>query len=599
MSYALLAKGKRATAESTRCRLRIGGVDDAADREADRMADEVTRGGTIDSRWSFARIGIAPGLQRKCSCGGSGDAECKCEEHKEHNEVRRKAVSRSSGPALNKHASPIVRDVLRSSGHRLDNSTRHFFEQRFNHDFASVRLHFDSQASKSARSIGPLAYTAGNHIVFQTNAYAPRTTDGLRLVAHELAHVIQQPAVIRRKRLQRKEPRPVQTTRSDSLALQKRNGKPTSKPQNNLRGNLFLGPARDTYEAEAARAADLVARTLSMQSPPSVSIALIEKADSSTDSDSEPSKSVVQTSGTRDGLESLPPQIESRINSLRLRGQSLKSSTRSLMEARFGHDFSQVRIHSGQEAAALAASLNTKAFTVGRDIFIGNRALEWGKTSGFHLLAHELAHVVQQSGSARGEAKTRTRQVVRRYGQAKSCTDADHLKPFIWPGHDHATKITGRALEELLKDPLHPTVKNQLEQFFGKDSTTASNVKAIREKFQRIQSALGEQYLYHCANPCESPNKGFNAWTSHSGNKDITICFDQVKGFSAQAAGWIIVHENVHRGLNVWPEPHPWRPTDFAACVSGLGAGSVAQQSLVLDNPDSYACFASRMWNPL
>ncbi len=198
MSYALLGKANRATAESTRCGVRIGGVDDAAEREADRMADEVTRGGVIDSRWSFARIGIASGLQRKCSCGGSGDGDCKCDEHKEDKEVRRKAVSRSSGLALNERPSPIVRDVLRSAGHPLDNSTRHFFERRFNHDFGSVRFHFDSQASKSARSIGALAYTAGNHIVFQTNAYAPQTADGLRLVAHELSHVIQQSEVIRR-----------------------------------------------------------------------------------------------------------------------------------------------------------------------------------------------------------------------------------------------------------------------------------------------------------------------------------------------------------------------------------------------------------------
>ena len=196
MTYASLAKVNAATAQSTRCGLRIGAVDDAAEREADRMADEVTRGAVIDSRWSFARIGIAPGLQRKCSCGGSGDGDCKCEEQKEDKEVRRKAVSRSSG--LNERASPIVRDVLRSSGHALDSSRRHFFEQRFNHDFSNVRIHFDSQASKSARSIGALAYTAGNHIVFQTNTYAPQTADGLRLIAHELSHVVQQSDVIRR-----------------------------------------------------------------------------------------------------------------------------------------------------------------------------------------------------------------------------------------------------------------------------------------------------------------------------------------------------------------------------------------------------------------
>src|SRR5258708_31213270 len=153
MSYALVGKAIRATAESTGCGVRIGGVDDAAEREADRMADEVTRGGVIDSRWSFARIGIASGLQRKCSCGGSGDGDCKCDEHKEDKEVRRKAVRRSSGLALNERPSPIVRDVLRSAGHPLDNSTRHFFERGFNTHFGRLRVHFARQPSKWARTL--------------------------------------------------------------------------------------------------------------------------------------------------------------------------------------------------------------------------------------------------------------------------------------------------------------------------------------------------------------------------------------------------------------------------------------------------------------
>jgi hypothetical protein len=384
---------------------------------------------------------------------------------------------------------------------------------------------------------------------------------------------------------------------SSDLRVVGRNANPRSMPKNNLRGSLFLGPTQDRYEEEADRAADQVVQTLAMRSSRPVSIGLIDRAGSPTDS--EPEKSARLKGATQDGLVSLPPEMETRINSLRLGGESLKSSIRAPLEPRFGHDFSQVRIHCGQEAAVLAAKLNTRAFTVGHDIFVGEADFGLSQRHGVRLLAHELAHVVQQSRLPQGETKSQTKQIIRRYGHAKSCKDDEHLKPFVWPGHDHATKITNRALEELQKDPLHPTVKNQLGQFFGLDSATPANVKTIREKFERIRGALGEQYLYHCADPCESPNKGARAWTDTSGNKDITICFDQVKGFSAQAAGWVIAHENVHRGLNVWPNPHPWQPKDFDGCLGGLGAASVAQSSLVLDNPDSYACFASRMWFPL
>lgn len=78
-------------------------------------------------------------------------------------------------------------------------------------------------------------------------------------------------------------------------------------------------------------------------------------------------------------------------------GQSLPTGTRWLMESRFQEDFSQVRIHANEDAAVLAASQRAKAYTVGRDIFFskGRYAPQTGE--GQKLIAHELAHVVQQS----------------------------------------------------------------------------------------------------------------------------------------------------------------------------------------------------------
>jgi hypothetical protein len=65
---------------------------------------------------------------------------------------------------------------------------------RFGHDFSQVRVHTDRRAAESARSIGALAYTMGEHIVFGTGHYAPSTEAGRHLLAHELAHVVQQRA---------------------------------------------------------------------------------------------------------------------------------------------------------------------------------------------------------------------------------------------------------------------------------------------------------------------------------------------------------------------------------------------------------------------
>lgn len=78
-------------------------------------------------------------------------------------------------------------------------------------------------------------------------------------------------------------------------------------------------------------------------------------------------------------------------------GQPLDLSTRAFFEARFGYDFSQVRIHAGRKAAESARAVNATAYTVGRDIVIGTGAQTMGGSEGRKLLAHELTHVVQQS----------------------------------------------------------------------------------------------------------------------------------------------------------------------------------------------------------
>ena len=77
-------------------------------------------------------------------------------------------------------------------GQPLEASTRSFMEPRFGADFGAVRVHADGQAAQSARGLGAAAYTVGDHIVFGAGRFAPATPTGRRLIAHELAHVVQQ-----------------------------------------------------------------------------------------------------------------------------------------------------------------------------------------------------------------------------------------------------------------------------------------------------------------------------------------------------------------------------------------------------------------------
>jgi Domain of unknown function (DUF4157) len=134
-----------------------------------------------------ARVSAAPHpvlLQRKCACGGraglSGDCEA-CQE----NHLHPKRKTQGSVPAS-------VRETLRAPGRPLDAATREYFAARFGHDFSRVQIHADDLAANSVKEIGAQAYTVGSHIAFGAGRYAPESAEGRRLLAHELAHVVQQ-----------------------------------------------------------------------------------------------------------------------------------------------------------------------------------------------------------------------------------------------------------------------------------------------------------------------------------------------------------------------------------------------------------------------
>lgn len=168
--------------------LRVNRPGDAFEREADRAADEVMGGRKSALQWSLSAMPIGAPLQRKCACGGSAGSEGECEEC-----AKKKAVQRKeTGPLEDSDAPPIVHQVLKTPGEPLEQTTRDFFEQRFGYDFGRVRVHTDGAATESARRIHAAAYTAGQQVVFGSGRYAPQTPAGARLLAHELAHTVQQ-----------------------------------------------------------------------------------------------------------------------------------------------------------------------------------------------------------------------------------------------------------------------------------------------------------------------------------------------------------------------------------------------------------------------
>jgi len=111
----------------------------------------------------------------------------------EKSDLQRSATEGSEANTTQLEVPESVDEVfLRSPGQSLDSSTRSFMEARFGHDFSRVRVHTDARANASADGVNAFAYTVGQNIAFRAGAYAPGTPSGQRLLAHELAHVVQQ-----------------------------------------------------------------------------------------------------------------------------------------------------------------------------------------------------------------------------------------------------------------------------------------------------------------------------------------------------------------------------------------------------------------------
>ncbi len=129
-------------------------------------------------------------LQRACACGqhSHGGGECEGCRKKREGTLQRAAT----GAAPTNEVPPIVHEVLNSAGQPLDSATRAFMEPHFGHDFSRVRVHTDAKAAQSARAVEARAYAVGPDVAFGAGEYAPQTSYGRQLLAHELTHVVQQ-----------------------------------------------------------------------------------------------------------------------------------------------------------------------------------------------------------------------------------------------------------------------------------------------------------------------------------------------------------------------------------------------------------------------
>jgi hypothetical protein len=162
-----------------------------------------------------------------------------------------------------------------------------------------------------------------------------------------------------------------------------------------IQRKLSVSTPDDPYEREADDVADKVMRRTVPQSAGPAPPTLARKCEACDQED----KDTIQTSRTRAAGPASELDVQAAADAAAQRGAPLPAATRAFFEPRFGADFGHVRIHTDTRAAVAARSIHARAFTAGREIVFASGEFAPESNDGRRLLAHELTHVIQQTGS--------------------------------------------------------------------------------------------------------------------------------------------------------------------------------------------------------
>ncbi|MCP4256662.1 MAG: DUF4157 domain-containing protein [Planctomycetes bacterium] len=238
------------------------------------------------------------------------------------------------------------------------------------------------------------------------------------------------------------------------------------------------------------------------------------------------------------------PAISSGIQSLQGGGQSLPPSERDFFEPRFGHDFSQVRVHTGADAEESARYVNAKAFTTGRDVAFGRGQYSPETTTGKKLLAHELTHVVQQNKEDEHSGHSSIRNSIQRF-EIKTTGSAPHGWTKV-TSKKHLTKL--KMAKEILDKVFKIVRWKKCIKYFNKNCA-GSNKNIAKDVYDRAD-------LWY--NPSKNPNL-FGQGECPGSNISYTT-----KAFEKKNVKWLagtIVHELMHN----------CGQTDEKICENALG----------------------------
>ena len=252
-----------------------------------------------------------------------------------------------------------------------------------------------------------------------------------------------------------------------------------------LQTQLAINEPGDRYEQEADRIAEQVLAT-----PASAAVSAARPR-------------IQRFSGDDIGqMAAVPASVDQVVASP---GRPLDPALQQDMEQRFGHDFDRVRVHSDMTAAQSARDLNAKAYTVGSHIMFGAGQFAPGLPDGRRLIAHELSHVLQQSGPTTGllQRAPDKQPEAKPSAQFVGC-DKDRM-PVVEGAIKEAEALAARAVKAFERE--YPLTYEDAASRAHFGSLASDQKSTIVERYKHVLSSLSTK-TYTCATDNKKVKEG-------------------------------------------------------------------------------------------
>jgi len=431
-------------------KLRVSQPGDADEQEADRIADQIVSAKHV------------PIIQRKCACSG-GTPCSKCAHNDDEEVIHRQiatpllrssalSVQRSAIEATEKQPDPLVEERSAEPGtppkQQVTPPASRSVPRRSRLIVEDDASKLDPGQIRRSQFIEQLRtdVTATANTVLAT---VGRNTESCPYIPQWLAFYAAQDSQHLESAVVKYAPEAARATRAQeylsivnarvlrAVTAWAKTGKITGVPPE-VPFTPHEPGAHKKEDSASSGSPNLIART--------------KESGSTTSSTSTSTKQMVQSKG-RNGhtTETADAEaVQSRLGA----GRSLDSAVKSRMESAFGQNFSQVRVHTDGNAAGLSSELNARAFTLGHNIAFASSEYKPGTPIGDALIAHELAHVVQQQNVSSSSSIAAKRD--QQYGQLENDADDSAVRAIVslWGGFSGAVKEIGRGALPRLKSGL-------------------------------------------------------------------------------------------------------------------------------------------------